>query len=239
MKAILTFHSIDDSGSVLSYPPAMFRRLVRSLVESDLPVLDLDTLLEPSTNSGVSLTFDDGMKSVLAEAVPVLRDHDVAAHLFLATDHVGRSNQWSGQPADAPGFNILSWSEVEQCQAAAMRIESHSASHADLRLLGPDAADEDCARADAIIEQRLGRAPRYFAYPYGFRNEAVSERLGRRYRGCVTTQLRYLNRRDAKSELPRLDSYYLNNPQFFNLRSPRTQIYLKLRGWLRTLRGTQ
>src|SRR6185295_7569616 len=104
MRAILTFHSIDDSGSVVSYPPATFARLLEALAEARLPVCDLDTLLSPDTPRGVALTFDDGMRSLHEHALPVLREHRVPSHLFLATGAVGGSNRWATQPAGIPEF---------------------------------------------------------------------------------------------------------------------------------------
>lgn len=236
MKAIITFHSIDDSGSVLSFPAQRFREFVERLVRSETPPMDLDALLSPATRSGVSLTFDDGMQSVAKNALPVLRDHNVPAHLFLPTEHVGRDNRWPGQPAGAPVFSLMSWSDVERCQAGGMRIESHSASHADLQTLSAGAAEADCARADIVIEQRVGRAPRYLAYPYGHFNAAIATRLCRRYAGCVTTELRYLGPHDYPGALPRLDSYYLVRPWSDNLVSLPVRSYLQMRSWLRGLR---
>jgi len=239
MKAILTFHSLDDSGSVLSYPPRRFRALVDELARSPMPVLDLDTLLEPTTPAGVSLTFDDGMRSVQTHALPVLRDYGLPAHLFVTTDHVGGNNRWPGQPESAPTFDLLTWDEVERCHAGGMRIESHSAAHADLRALDLGAVEADCARADAEIARRVGTPPRYFAYPYGYFNAAIGRQLRRRYAACLTTRLRYVALSDDRAALPRLDVYYLTRRWTMRLWSARAQAYLRLRGYLRTLRGTQ
>jgi peptidoglycan/xylan/chitin deacetylase (PgdA/CDA1 family) len=239
MKAILTFHSLDDTGSVISFPPLRFRELVESLARSRMPVMDLASLLQPATSAGVSLTFDDGLQSVFTHALPVLRDHGLPAHLFVATDHLGRNNRWPGQPEHAPSLPTMSWDELERCHAGGMRIESHSASHADLRTLDLDAAEADCARADAVVAQRLGRTPRYFAYPYGYFTSALARRLSRHYAACVTTQLRYLNERDDGAALPRLDGYYLVRSWTSPLWTARVRAYVRLRGWLRTLRGTQ
>jgi peptidoglycan/xylan/chitin deacetylase (PgdA/CDA1 family) len=82
MRAILTFHGMDDSGSVLSYPPKMFDRLLVALQRSGIPVLDLDTLLRQDTKTGVALTFDDGMRSLFSEGLPILRNHAAPAHCF-------------------------------------------------------------------------------------------------------------------------------------------------------------
>src|SRR6476620_10135808 len=121
MRAILTFHSIDDTGSVLSYPPKTFDRLLLALQRSGIPLLDLDTLLRPQTKTGVALTFDDGMRTVFTEALPILRSHSAPAHLFLTTGFVGMTNCWPGQPRSIPVFEMLRWSEIEALQGMGIR----------------------------------------------------------------------------------------------------------------------
>src|SRR5437868_7585413 len=148
MRAILTFHSIDDTGSVLSYPPNTFDKLLLALQRSAIPLLDLDTLLRPETQIGVALTFDDGMRSVFTEALPILRSHSAPAHLFLTTGVVGMMNRWPSQPPAAPLFEMLHWREIEALQGAGIHIEAHTASHPDLRQLSDDALWAECDRAD-------------------------------------------------------------------------------------------
>ena len=50
MKAILTFHSIDERGTVLSFPPATFARMIREILEGDVKICSLDQLLSPDTD---------------------------------------------------------------------------------------------------------------------------------------------------------------------------------------------
>lgn len=240
MRAIITFHSIDPGQSPLSYPAGMLARLLAALERCAVPILDLDTLLQPATARGVALTFDDGMRSVFTAALPVLRDHAVPAHLFLTTNAVGGTNRWPGQPASAPTFEMLRWPEVEALHRCGIHIEAHTASHPDLRRLPDTAVAEECERADEVIEHRLGRRPRYFAYPYGHNDARVRAIAGARYRACLTTEMRMLrgNGGEAASALPRLDSHYLRSG--WVLRDPAGipgRAYLALRAVLRRVGG--
>jgi peptidoglycan/xylan/chitin deacetylase (PgdA/CDA1 family) len=238
MRAIITFHSIDDSGSVLSYPAARLARLLAGLERGAMPVVDLDTLLRPETNAGVALTFDDGMQSVFTAALPLLRDRAIPAHLFLTTGAVGGTNRWPGQPAMARTFDMLRWNEIECLHRAGIRIEAHTASHPDLRQLPDAAVVEECSSAEATIAARLGRPPRYFAYPYGLNDARTRALVGDRYRACLTTTMRPLRSGEALASLPRIDSYYLRPDAI--ARNPvgrPARIYLALRAALRQLRG--
>lgn len=240
MRAILTFHSIDDSGSVLSFPPRTFANFLEALHRTGLPVCDLDTLLAPATRRGVALSFDDGMRSVFTHALPVLRDHAAPAHLFLTTGAVGGSNRWHTQPALAPTFDMLNWDEIEKLQRAGVRMESHTHSHPDLRDLDDRSIAAECSEADRIIEERLGRRPQYFAYPYGRLSARVCDYARGHYRASVTVQLREIRGDEDLAALPRLDTYYLRMPWVFRrLDSALPRTYLALRGALRRLRGSE
>lgn len=240
MKAIITFHSIDDSGSVLSYPPKAFASLLEALDKSRLPVLGLDDLLLAETKKGVAITFDDGMRSLHEKALPILRDYAKPAHLYLTTGSVGKNNRWPTQPESAPGFDMLTWEEVEQLHSAGIFIDSHTHSHPDMRKLDKEKMEQECESADQLIEERLGRRPQYFAYPYGYKNESVCDFVRNRYKATVTTELRTLGCNEDFANLPRLDSYYLQSGWLQNnLDSFLSRLYLSLRGRLRTLRGTQ
>ncbi len=240
MKAIITFHSIDQSGSVLSYPPEKFVTLLESLSRSGIPVLSLDKLLLRDVNKGIAITFDDGMKSVFTEGLPVLQDFNMPAHLYLTTGAVGKSNQWSTQPACAPNFDMLNWDEIEKLQAGGVYIDSHTNNHPDMRMLSLAEIEDECETADELIKKRLGRHPQYFAYPYGYKNDQVCEFARNRYKATVTTAFRVLNSNEDYAKLPRLDAYYLQ-PEWLikNLNSTLSRGYLSLRGLIRTVRGKQ
>lgn len=240
MKAVITFHSIDDSGSVISFPTRAFRSLIEALAKSDVECRDLDSLLDPRTESGIALTFDDGMESVYWNALPVMKDCGMNGHLFLTTGVVGQTNRWPGNPPFAPEFKMLDWTQVEACHAAGFSIESHTDLHPDLRRLDRGDLFRECEASDDAIERKLGRRPRYFAYPYGFHDGNARDFLRDRYQASFTTELRYLDPRDDPAVLPRLDSFYLKPPFLHRrLNSPMTRSYLGFRSLLRRLRGTQ
>lgn len=240
MRAIITFHSLDTSGSVISYPPQLFSRFISVLAASDLPVCDLDTLLRNETEHGVALTFDDGMATLYSHALPVLRDHQLPAHLFLATGAVGLDNRWPSQPTSTRIFEMLTWDQIETCSDNGIFIESHTVSHPDLRRLNAQRLAEECERADEEIKQRIGRSPSYFAYPYGYSNQQIRDYTRSRYRASVTVELRPLSSNDDRAALPRLDSYYLRSPRVQgHLDSWVIRSYLRGRGIMRRVRGTQ
>lgn len=234
-RAVLTFHSVDDSGSVLSFAPAAFRRWVEHLAASGVPVVAFDELLQ--REHGVTITFDDGMRSLHDHALPVLRDHGFPAHVFLATGYVGKDIGWDLGGRERR-FDMLDWAQAEACAAGGVRVECHTVTHPDLTKLPPSAIIDECAAADDEIERRLGRRPTLFAFPFGRFDANVRRTLAPRYRGCFTTRLGYFTGAADLASVPRLDTYYLQRPTLYEhvLEGP-ARAYVALRAGIRAVRG--
>ncbi|AGS39777.1 polysaccharide deacetylase family protein [Cycloclasticus zancles] len=240
MKAIITFHSIDTTNSVLSFHPSDFLHLIQSLVESGMPIVTLDNLLDENCSKGVAITFDDGMASVFTEALPVLKDFSVPAHLFLTTSVVGGDNYWQTQPKNAPKFQMMDWDQIAACQSAGVSIEAHTHTHPKLSVLTAEQVQDECLLCDEIIEEKLGRKPKYFAYPYGAYDEKTQKFASSQYKATVTTFMGSLSKNDDHALLPRLDSYYLQSNWIHSKLNKLTgKAYIKSRSIIRSIRGHQ
>ena len=115
MRAIVTFHSIDDTGSVLSFPQRALAQFLEALAASGISVCALEELLRTGAQRAVALAFDDGMQSVFRNALPVLKDFAVPAHLFLTVGAVGRplSQRRSGSVGLNKKLNHLIFFDLE------------------------------------------------------------------------------------------------------------------------------
>jgi len=234
VRAILTFHDLAAGTSPLCFPPQEFARLVERFQRAGYRFLDLASLLSPEApDRAVTVTFDDGYASVLHEAAPVLLDAGAPAHLFLATGSVGASE------FDKRAAQMLSWAQVERLAADSWLIESHTASHCDLRECSNARIASECEAAEGAIEARVGRKPLYFAYPLGFHDARVRAQVSQRYAGAVTTELRPLRNEEDPARLPRIDAHYLRSGAGrASVLSPMGPAYLAARRMLRILRGS-
>lgn len=240
MKAILTFHSIDTTKSVLSFHPSAFLNLIQSIVDCGIPIITLDELLNENCSKGITLTFDDGMLTVFTEAMPVLRDFSIPAHLFLTTGVVGGDNSWKTQPKNAPRFQMMNWDQVAACHSAGISIEAHTHTHPKLDAITTQQVQDECFLCDEIIHNKLGIKPIHFAYPYGVYDEKSRRFALEHYKTTTTTFLGLIGKNYDRASLPRLDSYYLQ-PSWMHskLESTIGLAYLKLRSIMRSARGQQ
>ncbi len=241
MRAIITFHGIDASGSVLSLAPETLRGLIAGVRDAGHAIVPLRELLASPAPNRVALTFDDGLASVAEQALPVLREAGVLATLFLSTGHVGGHNDWAGQPSWAPRLPMMSWAQLESLAAAGWEIQSHTVRHLDLRALDEAALDAELRCASDAIEERFGRRPDQLAFPYGHFDARVLAAARKHYAACFTTELAGLDGRSA-AELahgfPRLDAYYLQ-PAWLQRRFGGAAFrgYLSARAFARKLRA--
>jgi peptidoglycan/xylan/chitin deacetylase (PgdA/CDA1 family) len=235
-RAVLTFHSVDDSGSVLSFPTSAFRNLVELLAEAQTPVLAFPELLQ--SQEGLTFTFDDGMRTVHQHALPVLRHHGFPAHVFLTTGHVGKDMTWPSGHGRLQAFDILGWREVDECLRSGFRVECHTVTHPDLRELSSTGIIDECCGADDEIERQTGQRPTLFAFPFGHFDDRVRSLLAPRYAGCFTTRLGYFGRAEDLTRIRRLDSYYLQSSVWYkHLFATTTRGYIASRALIRAVRG--
>jgi peptidoglycan/xylan/chitin deacetylase (PgdA/CDA1 family) len=211
MKAILTYHSVDETGSVISIDERTFRRHARWLASGRVRVVPLDELRTlPDDVDAIAITFDDGLESFGRIAAPVLRDHDLPVTLFVVSDAVGSTNVWRGhRDAGIPVFPLLEWDALARLAAAGVSIGAHTCTHLDLSSADADAAHREIVGSRDRISRELGVRPTTFAYPYGGVGDAARDVVAREFQYGVTTRLAVLSPHDDPALLPRLDSYYL------------------------------
>jgi peptidoglycan/xylan/chitin deacetylase (PgdA/CDA1 family) len=131
----------------------------------------------------VVITFDDGYESILRHALPVLRKYGFPATLFVYTDFIGAGD-------------ALSWAQLQELDASGLvDIQPHSKTHRNLldRAAGESEAsyrqmiELETRAPRELLERRLGKPVRHYAYPFGDANDTVLDVLQRQqYQLAVT-----------------------------------------------------
>jgi peptidoglycan/xylan/chitin deacetylase (PgdA/CDA1 family) len=241
--AILTYHAIDGSGSVLSTSPRLFAQQMQILAESGVrvvPLTEIPHLLTatPADAPAVALTFDDGFLSVYEHALPALARHGFPATVFVVSDYCGRTNAWPSQPAHLAGQRLLGWDQLREMTHAGLATGCHTGTHPDLRCLPLRDRLEEVAGAKSRIENALGMPVNSFAYPYGMFDEQVRALVAAHFSLACATTLAFVGHNSDPFALERLDMYYLRNPALLGrLFAPSVRGYIRLRRILRDLRA--
>jgi peptidoglycan/xylan/chitin deacetylase (PgdA/CDA1 family) len=210
MRAILTYHSIDSSGSPISVSPTAFRQHVEWLASGRVRVVRLDELLRvPPDENAVALTFDDAFANFADEAAPLLREYSLPATLFVVTGHVGGTNAWGGRSDPrVPTLPLMDWTALGAQSERGIRLGAHSRTHRHLTSASPAELEDELGGAAETIHRETGHRPDEFAYPYGSVNPAVAAAAARVYARACTTRLGVIHSADRPELLPRLDMFY-------------------------------
>ena len=100
MRAILTYHSIDSSGSPISISEESFRGHIRFFGSGRVRVVPLAELAAlPDETDAVTLTFDDGFLNFTSAVLPSLAHLGFPATVFVA-EPLGRDTIMETRLAD-------------------------------------------------------------------------------------------------------------------------------------------
>ena len=149
------------------------------------------------------VTFDDGVKNSVTNALPILSAHRCPAAFFLATDYIGLvlDRDWDRiHPFPQPytgfraAFDFMTWDDCRVLAEAGMTIGAHTCRHVRLSSLSEAEAARELSDSKAEIESRLGTACHHFAAPWGVAprdfDPALHPALARRagFRSFLTTR---------------------------------------------------
>lgn len=173
--AVLCYHSVKNWDYPHSIPIEIFKWQMEYLREN-FQVLSLDDTLDviggrlTLQRMGVLVTFDDGLEDNLTNAYPILKELDIPAVVFLATNYVDVIH---AGPLGYP-FKFLSWEQA--CLLISdtlVTIQSHTDTHPLLSTLESGEIRKEFSVANQKIESYLGYKPVGVAYPKSAFNESV------------------------------------------------------------------
>jgi peptidoglycan/xylan/chitin deacetylase (PgdA/CDA1 family) len=214
--AILAFHKIGEpyNGECPTWnyiPEDIFLGYLRHLNENGWQVIDLAIFLRGILNPEVLpdrsalLTFDDGYRSILTIALPLLRRFRYPAVLFVPTDFIGGRNSFDEgiEPEEA----ICSWDELQELELHGVSIQSHGATHRPFSKLEFGEQKKELVRSKSRLEIRLKKPVEVMAFPYG--DEGTDPKSLRRVLGRAGYKAAFLYG-GGPNPLPISDPYRLS-----------------------------
>jgi peptidoglycan/xylan/chitin deacetylase (PgdA/CDA1 family) len=192
---ILTYHHVtpEDLPSLRKYvvTPSLFAAQMRWLARHGYTSVGLDAVIGPRTNlprRPVVITFDDGYRTCVKHAVPILERFGFQAVFFLVAGLMGASSRWLRNEVglDLP---LIDWPTARRLEADGFACGSHTVSHPRLADLAADACRQELTESRARLEDELGHPVRDLAYPFGSfdaRVRAIVQEVGYRS-ACAET----------------------------------------------------
>jgi len=120
------------------------------------------------------LSFDDGLRNIFTNAMPVLIKHKIPATFFVPTGLVGadyqRTQQYCLHTTHYRGvIEMVSWDDLNEMKDHGFEIGSHTRNHKTLSEISmiPDVLSDEILGSKQDIEKYLGTECRYMSWPYG------------------------------------------------------------------------
>jgi peptidoglycan/xylan/chitin deacetylase (PgdA/CDA1 family) len=203
---VLMYHSVDDSGSILSVSPQRLRAQLRWLRDHGVRALTGREFIDrynghAGTECEVLITFDDGYANLLTHAAPILAEFAVPATVFVSCDLMGgiidafrrdrqvMQDRRAGKAIGAERIDqaievcssqrVLTWDEAARLRDFGVEVQSHSATHDFLTRLDDQTLVANLTRSRQQIADHLGMVPKLIAYPYGDCDARVAAVAGR------------------------------------------------------------
>ena len=149
--------------------PAQFDRQLRVLRAAGCRSISFAQYLRFRTGGralpprSVLITFDDGYRSNLEIAVPILQRHGFTATFFVVAGLLGGTNAWDADEIQEP---LLSADEVRRLHDLGFEIGSHTLTHAHLTSLDEPALARELSESKRILEEITTKPVSALAYPW-------------------------------------------------------------------------
>ncbi len=174
---ILLYHKVNDiPDNPTTVPVGRFDEQLHRLTELGYNVVDLDTVIDHYSRGGalpdraVLITFDDGYRDTLENALPVLERYGFPAVIFIPVAYMEDETPLPHEThlvAHGVRNRTLDWGLMRELDASGVRVESHGIAHRPLAEVPLDEAVREIAVSKLTLEEQLGRPVRGYAYVKG------------------------------------------------------------------------
>lgn len=180
---VLCYHAVSPTWThALSVDPPVLARQIRALLRRRWRPARAEDVVGGAGRL-LHVTFDDAYTSVTA-ALPILERLGVPATVFACSSFADE-----GRPLVVPELSeepraelaTMDWSALGALADRGVEIGAHTETHPHLPRLTDAEIDRELRDSRARIEESLGRACRFLAYPYGEeqpRIRAAAQRAG-------------------------------------------------------------
>ncbi len=224
---VLCYHAVSERWNAdLSITPERLEHHLTTLVRRGYRGVTFTEAANGAPHSkAVAVTFDDGYRSVLTQAFPIMQELGLVGSVFVVSESVG-----SERPMSWPGVDHwlgtehehelvpLSCDELNQLIDAGWEVGSHTRTHPHLTALADGELESELRGSREDCERLLDRPCASLAYPYGDCDERVVAAAGRAgYQVAAALSSRLGSPRAL--EWPRVGIYYGDDERRFKMKA--------------------
>lgn len=167
---ILTYHPIKASDSM------QFEKQMNMLLKAGMPVtLEGDMSMLPGKHN-IAVSFDDSYQSVLQNALPILREKNIPATIFVPTGCLGSKPLWIKNPSHIyASETVMTEAQLKALPPDLIGIGSHTVSHMSLTNIDKRIARREIFESKETLERILNKKILLFAAPYATFNDKFTD----------------------------------------------------------------
>lgn len=175
LLAVLRFRRVEDRERGRPFvphavPPKAFARALSRILRGDWTVIDAGRLLEgldepdrlPERSALV--TIDGPYRSLIRDALPVLRAHDLPAVVFVPVHFIGR--EAGLEPGSLPS-PVCTLNDLRYLDGQGVSVQSLGVSSRSFHFLSAPEREWEMMRSRQALEAALQRPVELFAFPRG------------------------------------------------------------------------
>jgi peptidoglycan/xylan/chitin deacetylase (PgdA/CDA1 family) len=218
--ACFCYHSVSSTGSDLSVEPAVLKQhieLLRRWGFQFVTVGEVAAAIASGTvfrEPTIALSFDDGYKDNLTQALPILLANSVRASFYITSGLAAGDAQIISRFREMTKYEseYLTVGDIRELHAAGMEIGAHTHTHRNLARLPAEVARQELQISKDWLEKVLGNPVEQFAFPFGkrgihYNNVTLGLVRDCGYRGAAVVESR------SASSVNALDQFQI--PRFY------------------------
>ncbi|TJX13645.1 polysaccharide deacetylase family protein [Tissierella creatinini] len=157
---ILLFHEVDnDISNCIEYPRNWISRdsftTLIEYIQKNAEIKPIGSVLTNMQRNNIIITFDDVYRNFYYNAYPLLKKYSIPFCLFVTVDRIDKE------------YYLTSEMIEDLTKEPLCTIGSHSITHKKLRFLKLVSIIDEINNSKAILEKKISKPVKYFAFPYG------------------------------------------------------------------------
>ena len=171
--SVLFYHRVsDDRPTAWTLSRHDFQRQIDYCYEN-FELIDLGEVQrrirdQDSCTPAASITFDDGYRDNSDFALPLLIERGIPCTYFVTTSNIQSQSVFPHDKQSGLRLAVNTVAQIREASDAGIEIGCHTRHHVDFsRVQDPNVVRHEIIDAKDELEQMIGKAVRFFAFPYG------------------------------------------------------------------------